>query len=165
MTTTSISKRRRPASLAKHRHMFEFYRRVPLEWRFGRSELISQVLINMVQLGCNRFPINVVSFSHNVVLRNPLFSINSVSKPRMLSVRAVYVLSSLQIDRHRVRARRPQILHADRQARSALQAFSGNQIEFSHAPPNQIFVCVLLTPPTISRRNLLKWGDDGTRRS
>jgi hypothetical protein len=26
-------------------------------------------------------------------------------------------------------------------------------------------VCVLLTPPTISRRNLLKWADDGTRRS
>jgi len=25
--------------------------------------------------------------------------------------------------------------------------------------------CVLLTPPTISRRNLLKWADDGTRRS
>src|SRR5271165_3545101 len=37
---------------------------------------------------------NVVSFSRNVVLSDPLFSLNSVSKPRMLSVRADYVLSS-----------------------------------------------------------------------
>src|SRR5271166_738299 len=40
---------------------------------------------------------NVVSFSRNVVLRDHLFSLNSVSKPRMLSVRADYVLSSLQL--------------------------------------------------------------------
>jgi hypothetical protein len=38
-----------------------------------------------------------VSFSFNVVLRDHLFSLNLVSKPRMLLVRAVYVLSSLQI--------------------------------------------------------------------
>ena len=43
------------------------------------------------------FSINVVSFSRNVVLRRLLFSRNSVSKPRMLSVRADYVLSSLHI--------------------------------------------------------------------
>src|SRR6478736_3368179 len=43
------------------------------------------------------FSNNVVSFSHNVVLRRLLFSLNSVSKPRMLSVRAVYVLSPLQL--------------------------------------------------------------------
>ena len=43
------------------------------------------------------FSNNVVSFSRNVVLRDPLFSINSVSKPRMLSVRTVYVLRSLQL--------------------------------------------------------------------
>ena len=43
------------------------------------------------------FSNNVVSFSRNVVLRELLFSLNSVSKPRMLSVRADYVLSSLQL--------------------------------------------------------------------
>ena len=43
------------------------------------------------------FSNNVVSFSRNVVLSDPLFSLNSVSKPRMLSVRADYVLSSLQV--------------------------------------------------------------------
>ena len=43
------------------------------------------------------FSNNVVSFSHNVVLRRLLCSLNSVSKPRMLSVRAVYVLSSPQL--------------------------------------------------------------------
>jgi len=43
------------------------------------------------------FSLNVVSFSRNVVLSDPLFSLNSVSKPRMLSVRADYVLSSLQV--------------------------------------------------------------------
>jgi hypothetical protein len=43
------------------------------------------------------FSNNVVSFSSNVVLRGLLFSINSVLKPRMLSVRADYVLSSLQL--------------------------------------------------------------------
>src|SRR5271165_4296781 len=43
------------------------------------------------------FSNNVVSFSSNVVLRGPLFSINLVSKPRMLSVRSDYVLSSLQV--------------------------------------------------------------------
>jgi hypothetical protein len=43
------------------------------------------------------FSINVVSFSRNVVLSGPSFSLNSVSKPRMLSVLADYVLSSLQI--------------------------------------------------------------------
>src|SRR5208283_2836474 len=43
------------------------------------------------------FSNNVVSFSRNVVLGELLFSINLVSKPRMLSVRAVYVLSSLHI--------------------------------------------------------------------
>src|SRR5271165_2652759 len=46
------------------------------------------------------FSINVVSFSSNVVLSDPLFSLNSVSKPRMLSVRVDYVLSSLQIGLH-----------------------------------------------------------------
>src|SRR5271166_4559332 len=45
----------------------------------------------------SRFPNNVVSFSRNVVLRDHLFLLNSVSKPRMLSVRAVYVLSPLQL--------------------------------------------------------------------
>jgi hypothetical protein len=44
------------------------------------------------------FSINVVSFSRNVVLRDPLFSLNSVSKPRMLSVLADYVLSSPQLE-------------------------------------------------------------------
>src|SRR5208282_6836666 len=43
------------------------------------------------------FSINVVSFSRNVVLRGLLFSLNSVSKPRMLSVRTVYVFSSLHL--------------------------------------------------------------------
>ena len=43
------------------------------------------------------FSINVVSFSRNVVLSDPLFSLNSVSKPRILSVRADYVLGSLQL--------------------------------------------------------------------
>src|SRR5271165_2339533 len=43
------------------------------------------------------FSNNVVSFSRNVVLRDPLFSLNSVSNPRMLSVRTVYVLSSLHL--------------------------------------------------------------------
>jgi hypothetical protein len=43
------------------------------------------------------FSNNVVSFSRNVVLRDPLFSLNSVSKPLMLSVRADYVLSSPQV--------------------------------------------------------------------
>src|SRR5208337_2514480 len=43
------------------------------------------------------FSNNVVSFSSNVVLRDPLFSLNLVSKPRMLSVRGDYVLSSLHV--------------------------------------------------------------------
>src|SRR5438132_9367217 len=43
------------------------------------------------------FSNNVVSFSRNVVLRDHLFSVNLVSKPRMLSVRGDYVLSSLQL--------------------------------------------------------------------
>src|SRR5260370_26419830 len=43
------------------------------------------------------FSNKVVSFSSNVVLRGLLFSINLVSKPRMLSVRGDYVLSSLQL--------------------------------------------------------------------
>ena len=43
------------------------------------------------------FSFNVVSFSSNVVLRGLLFSLNSVPKPPMLSVRADYVLSSLHI--------------------------------------------------------------------
>ena len=43
------------------------------------------------------FSNNVVSFSPNVVLRGPLFSLNSVSKLRMLSVSADYVLGSLQV--------------------------------------------------------------------
>src|SRR5271165_5495231 len=43
------------------------------------------------------FSNNVVSFSSNVVLSGLSFSINSVPKPRMLSVRSVYVLSSLQL--------------------------------------------------------------------
>jgi hypothetical protein len=40
---------------------------------------------------------NVVSFSRNVVLSGPWFSINMVRKSRMLSVRAIYVLSSLHL--------------------------------------------------------------------
>src|SRR5208283_1227969 len=51
------------------------------------------------------FSNNVVSFSSNVVLRGLLFSINLVSKPRMLSVRGDYVLSSLQLPDDRVRSR------------------------------------------------------------
>ncbi len=47
------------------------------------------------QLGL--FSNNVVSFSRNVVLRGLLFSLYSVSKPRMLLVRADYVFSSLQL--------------------------------------------------------------------
>jgi len=43
------------------------------------------------------FSSNVVSFSRNVVLRGLLFSLNSVLKPRMLSVRADYVLSPLHL--------------------------------------------------------------------
>ena len=46
---------------------------------------------------CRLISSNVVSFSPNVVLRDPLFSLNSVSKPRMLSVSADYVLSPLQL--------------------------------------------------------------------
>jgi hypothetical protein len=46
--------------------------------------------------GCNRSN-NVVSFSRNVVLRGHLFSLNSVAKPRILSVRADDVLRSLQL--------------------------------------------------------------------
>src|SRR5260370_26914592 len=45
------------------------------------------------------FSNNVVSFSRNVVLRDHLFSVNLVSKPRMLSVRGDYVLSSLHVAR------------------------------------------------------------------
>jgi hypothetical protein len=56
------------------------------------------------------FSINVVSFSRNVVLRDPLFSLNSVSKLRMLSVRAVYVLSSLHLIGQYQYARRSQQL-------------------------------------------------------
>ena len=44
------------------------------------------------------FSLNVVSFSRDVVLRVLLFSLNSVLKPRMLSVRADYVLSSYEAD-------------------------------------------------------------------
>ena len=44
------------------------------------------------------FSINVVSFSPNLVLRGLLFSNNVVPKPRILSVRAVYILSSLQLN-------------------------------------------------------------------
>jgi hypothetical protein len=62
----------------------------------ARSNGKMPILINVVQPGCFRFSINVVSFSRNVVL-SPLFSLNSVSKPRILSVRADYVLSSLQL--------------------------------------------------------------------
>jgi hypothetical protein len=43
------------------------------------------------------FSINVVSFSPNVVLSGLSFSTNSVSNPRMLSARTVYVLSSLHV--------------------------------------------------------------------
>ena len=49
------------------------------------------------------FSNNVVSFSSNVVLRGLLFSINLVSKPRMLSVRGDYVLSSLHLGTRRLR--------------------------------------------------------------
>ena len=44
------------------------------------------------------FSINVVSFSHNVVLSGLSFSINVVRKRAMLSVRAVYVLSPLHLE-------------------------------------------------------------------
>jgi hypothetical protein len=44
------------------------------------------------------FSNNVVSFSRNVVLSGPLFSLNLVLKSRILSVRTVYVLSSLQVE-------------------------------------------------------------------
>src|SRR5208337_4834170 len=68
------------------------------------------------------FSNNVVSFSRNVVLRELLFSLNSVSKPRMLSVRTVYVLSSLHLARYpatcRGRALVPVVLQA-LQSRSA----------------------------------------------
>jgi hypothetical protein len=43
------------------------------------------------------FSINVVSFSRNVVLSGPLFSLNVVWKRAMLSVRIVYVLSLLHL--------------------------------------------------------------------
>ena len=48
--------------------------------------------------GCDvigQFSINVVTISLNVLLRDLLFSLNMVSKPRMLSVSADYVLGSL----------------------------------------------------------------------
>ena len=44
------------------------------------------------------FSNNVVSFSHNVVLNDLLFSLNVVWKQRILSVRIVYVLSSYEVD-------------------------------------------------------------------
>jgi hypothetical protein len=44
------------------------------------------------------FSNNVVSFSRNVVLSDASFSLNLVLKPRMLSVRAVYVLRSYEAD-------------------------------------------------------------------
>src|SRR5271165_4740110 len=43
------------------------------------------------------FSNNLVSFSRNLVLGGLSFSINSVPKPRMLSVRGDYVLSSLHL--------------------------------------------------------------------
>jgi hypothetical protein len=43
------------------------------------------------------FSINVVSFSSNVVLSDPLFSLNVVWRQRILSVRVAYVLSSLHL--------------------------------------------------------------------
>jgi hypothetical protein len=45
----------------------------------------------------SRFSNNVVSFSRNLALSDHLFSLNSVPKPRTLSVRAVYVFSSLHL--------------------------------------------------------------------
>ena len=45
----------------------------------------------------SRFSINVVSFSPNPLLSDPSFSINVVWKRAMLSVRGVYVLSSLHL--------------------------------------------------------------------
>src|SRR5260221_4533735 len=63
------------------------------------------------------FSNNVVSFSRNVVLRDILFSVNLVSKPRMLSVRTVYVLGSLQLGpgrrlrRQRYHAVGPSVVH------------------------------------------------------
>ena len=47
------------------------------------------------------FSINVVSFSRNVVLKAPLFSLNLVPKTPMLSVRTVYVLGSLHLPQQR----------------------------------------------------------------
>jgi hypothetical protein len=45
----------------------------------------------------SRFSINVVSFSPSPLLSDPSFSINVVWKRAMLSVRGVYVLSSLHL--------------------------------------------------------------------
>jgi len=59
-----------------------------------------------------QFSPNVVSFSPNVVLRDPLFSLNVVSKPRMLSVRGNYVLSSLHLGRPSSQFRSPIQLHS-----------------------------------------------------
>ena len=63
----------------------------------SRPEGKVAIRINLVQSRCNRFSNNAVSFSLNSVLSDASFSINLVPKPRMLSVRAVYVLSSLHL--------------------------------------------------------------------
>ena len=58
------------------------------------------------------FLTNVVSFARIVVLRSPLFLIKVVSNPRMLSVRADYVLSSAQLVYHLVRTRSSESIKA-----------------------------------------------------
>ena len=57
------------------------------------------------------FSINVVSFSRNLVLRGLLFSNNVVPKPRILSVRTVYVLSSLQLNVSESSSLLPLVVH------------------------------------------------------
>src|SRR5262249_250071 len=57
-------------------------------FRFLRPVVRSAILISVVltPMFFGQFSNNVVSFSCNVVLRDPLFSLNVVPKPRMLSV-------------------------------------------------------------------------------
>ena len=61
--------------------------------QFEECDTIPFLQVKVVGLFAN----NVVSFSSNVVPEGRLFSINSVSKPRMLSVPAVYVLGPLHL--------------------------------------------------------------------
>ena len=68
---------------------------------------------------------NVVSFSRNVVLSGLSFSVNVVPKPRMLSVRADYVLSSLHLGFGTGDGffEMPSELARDQEAHSAAQSF------------------------------------------